>query len=135
MAKDKGVEQKPEIEAPITINIGNLCGGAIIDAFEGELLKCLNNIYDLGTEARANRTITLKVKMKPDDARIKIATEFTCESSLAQPFPATGVFFVGRDENGTLYGLDRDPRQQSIVFSPPAPKAAPQPIAFTSGSK
>ena len=71
MANDaNGAEQ---IEAPVTINIGNLCKGAIIDAFEKELQKCLDNIYDLDTPATTSRTITLKVKLKPDDARIKIA--------------------------------------------------------------
>ena len=53
-------EETGEIEAPITINIGNICKGAIIDAFNKELQKCLNNIYDLDTPATATRGITLK---------------------------------------------------------------------------
>lgn len=125
-----------EIEAPITINIGNLCKGGIIDAFEKELQKCLNNIFDMDTPATTARTITLKVKLKPDDARIKIGAEFTCDSSLAQPHPVTDVFFVGKDgETGELYGLTSDPRQRSIVFSAPKPKEAPAPIEFRSAGK
>jgi hypothetical protein len=125
-----------QIEEPITINIGNLCKGKIIDAFDVELQKCLDNIYDLGTPATTTRTITLRVKLKPDDARIKIASEFSCDSSLAQPFPVTDVFFVGKDgETGKLYGLMSDPRQASIIFTPPNRKEAPKPIEFKSAGK
>ncbi len=122
---------KEEIEAPITINIGNLCKGAIIDAFNDELRKCLDNIYDLNTPATASREIKLNVRMKPDDSRTRIASEFTCESKLAQPHPVQDVFFVGKDaETGALFGLLHDPRQASIVFTAPKPKEAPQPIQF-----
>lgn len=125
-----------QIEEPITINIGNLCKGAIIDAFEKELQKCLDNIYDLDTPATTIRTITLKVKLKPDEARIKIQSEFSCDSSLAQPFPVTDVFFVGKDgETGKLYGLTSDPRQRSIVFEAPKPKEAPKPIEFKAAAQ
>lgn len=125
-----------ELQEPITINIGNLCDGKIIDAFEQELQKCINNIFDLGVPASANRTIVLRVKLKPDDARVKIAAEFTCESSLAQPHPVTDVFFVGKDrETGMVYGLTSDPRQRSIVFDAPKPKEPPKPLEFVAAGK
>lgn len=125
-----------EIEAPITINIGNLCKGGIIDAFDKELQKCIDNIFDLDTPATTARTITLKVKLKPDEARIKIASEFSCDSSLAQPFPITDVFFVGKDsETGKLHGLVSDPRQASIVFTAPKPKEVAPPIQFKSAQQ
>lgn len=134
--KGNGSDDTNEIEVPITINIGNLCKGAVVDAFEKELQKCLDNIYDLDTPASTTRTITLKVKLKPDDARIKITSEFSCDSSLAQPFPIADVFFVGKDgETGKLYGLLSDPRQRSIVFTPPKPKEAPKPIEFKTAGK
>jgi hypothetical protein len=75
------------------------------------------------------------VKLKPDDARIKIHSEFSCDSSLAQPFPVTDTFFVGKDgETGELYGLVSDPRQASIVFTPAKPKEGPKPIEFKSAN-
>lgn len=123
-----------EIEAPITVNIGNLCKGAIIDAFENELQKCLNNINDINTSATAKRKIKLSVTLSPDESRTKIYSEFNCDSSLAQPRPVMDVFYVGKDpESGTLYGLTSDPRQQQIVFTPPKPKEAPAPIQFKQG--
>jgi hypothetical protein len=139
----KGVAMSEEVnnqadyrDEPITINIGNLCKGKIIEAFETELQKCLNNIFDLETSATASRTISLKVKLKPDDARIKIHSTFTCDSSLAAPREVTDVFFVGKDgETGKLYGLVSDPRQASIVFTPPKPKEAPKPIEFKTAGK
>lgn len=119
------------IEAPITINIGNLCKGKIIDAFDIELGKIIANIQDIDTPAQAMRTLNLKVTFKPDGTRNKIDSEFTCESKLAQPHPQTDVFYVGKDkDSGLLYGLMYDPRQSSIVFEAPKPKEAPKPLEF-----
>ena len=92
-----------EIEAPSAINIGNLSGAKPSSMpWITSCRRAVNNIYDVGTTATSARTITLMVKLKPDDAMIKIASEFSCDSSLAQPFPVTGVIFVGKEENGTL---------------------------------
>jgi hypothetical protein len=119
-----------EIEAPITINIGNVCDGAVVEAFELELRKCLVNIYDLSTSATASRTISLKVKLKPREDRVQIDVQFDCDSSLAPVISKTSRMFVGKDEGGQLYGLTADPRQLNI-FTPPKPREAPPVIEFT----
>jgi hypothetical protein len=121
------------MEAPITINIGNLCDGAIVEAFDTELAKVLANILDPNTEARDKREITFTVKFHPKDDRVQINTTFECKTKLAGLMAATSRMFIGRDDTGVLYGLSEDPRQMNI-FVPPAPKAAPSPIPFSSGA-
>jgi hypothetical protein len=121
------------ISEPITINIGNVCDGAAVDAFELKLRECLENICDLNTPASATRTVTLKVKLKPREDRIQVATEFTCEASLASFEPKVARMFIGRDEEGHLYGLAEDPRQLTF-FTPPAKKEA-EVVKFKSATK
>ena len=122
-------ETKGAIEAPITINIGNVCDGAAVDAFEKKLAEVLRNICDLGTPATAVRTITLKVRLKPREDRVQINTEFTCEAKLASFEPKTSRIFVAADKEGNLYGLSEDPRQIAL-FQPPKPREAPPVITF-----
>ena len=117
----------------IPINIGNICDGAMVEAFELKLADALRNIMDPSTEARSKREIVLRVKFHPKDDRVQINYEFTCDTKLAGLMPATSRMFVGRDAAGALYALSEDPRQMHI-FTPPAPRAAPAPLPFVSGS-
>lgn len=116
---------------PITINIGNVCDGAMVEAFEVELQKVLKNIMDQNTDARAKREIRLVLKLYPKDDRVQINTEFTCETKLAGLMPSTSRLFVAKDANGALYALDEDPRQMNI-FTPPKPVEVAAPIPFAS---
>lgn len=132
MAKEEsGASQ---IEAPITINIGNICDGAAVDAFEMKLRECLENICDLNTPATAPRIVTLKVKLKPREDRVQIDAEFTCSTSMPSFVPKTSRLFIGKDEEGNLYGLSEDPRQLTF-FTPPKPREAPPVVTFKPAEK
>ena len=113
---------------PIAINIGNICEGALIDAFELELTRVLHNVMDLNTDARAKRSISMKVNFHPKDDRIQLNVEFKCESALAPLSAKTSRIFIGKDEEGTLYGLKDDPRQMNIFTPPTKPESAQAPV-------
>lgn len=83
-----------QIQEPITINIGNICDGAAVEAFEMKLRECLENICDLNTPATASRTITLKVKLKPREDRVQITSEFSCDVSLPSFEPKVSRIFI-----------------------------------------
>lgn len=119
----------PQHEDLATINIGNVCDGAAVEAFETELMNVLNNINDPNTSATATRTITLTISISPKEDRTQLNTKFNCRSSLAGQLPAESRMFVAKDANGKLYAVDRDPRQ-AFLFNPPKPKEAPKPIEF-----
>ena len=135
--KEKGTQPPPPpepIEAPITINIGNLGNGSVIEKFDQELARCIANIYDLDTPTMAPRTITLKIKLRPSEDRVKIAVEVSCESSLASVRASDSQFYVAKDADGNLHGIVMDPRQLNI-FTPPKPKEQPKPIEFKTATK
>jgi hypothetical protein len=119
---------------PIPINIGNICEGALVEAFAVELDKVLKNIMDPNTEARAKRSITFEVAFHPKDDRVQVNTEFSSKTRLAGLIPVNQKIFVGKDAEGVLYALDEDPRQM-YIFTPPKPIEAPQPIPFSTGTK
>jgi hypothetical protein len=122
-------EEQGKLEGPITINIGNVCGGAMVEAFELRLREVLQNIMDPNTEARKAREVRLVLTINPKDDRVTLNTEFQCTTKLAGMIPATSLMYVGKDQEGVLYALTEDPRQMNF-FTPPKPKPVREPIAF-----
>jgi hypothetical protein len=124
----------PEVKADLaTINIGNINEGAMIDGFEIELRKALENIADLNTPATATRAVTLQLILKPHSDRVVIETEFKCGSKLASIETHKSKIYLGRAEEGGLVAFDGDPRQMPL-WSPPKPQKAADPIEFRSGN-
>ena len=114
---------------PVTINIGNVADGAMVEAFQKAMGEVLRNIADPSTPATQARHIVLRLKIKAKDDRIQLNTEFVCETKLASLTPSLSRMFVGKDQEGALYALDSDPRQLNI-FAPPKPVEARAPIEF-----
>lgn len=132
--EQQGTEHPYEkFEEPITINIGNVCDGAAVDAFELELDKVLRNIVDPNTSATQTRHITLNVAITPKEDRTQLNTTFSCSSKLSGQIPATSRMFIGKDAENNLYALTKDPRQANL-FTPPKPREAPKPIEFKPAS-
>ena len=117
------------LNEPAVICLDNVCEGAAVEAFGIELGKVLDNIHDANTSATAKRSITLEVVIVPKEDRTQLNVAFRCKSSLAGIVPATSRMFIGKDEHGNLYALDRDPRQASL-FTPPKPREVAKPIEF-----
>jgi hypothetical protein len=124
----------PELKSDLAaINIGNINEGAMIDGFEIELRRALENIADLNTPATAVRAVRLELILKPHSDRVVIETEFKCGSKLAGIETHKSKIFLGRAEEGTLVAFDADPRQMPL-WSPPKPAKAPDPIEFRAGN-
>lgn len=82
------------------VNINNLAGGAMAERINRELQKVAENVLDPNTKAEAVRTITVSIKIKPNDARQIGSTDIDVKSSLA---PAKGVptaFVFDYDKEG-----------------------------------
>lgn len=118
-----------EQEQPKAIGISNVCGGAMVAAFENSLRKCLANIMDVNTDATRKREIRLTLTLQPREDRVKIDAFFDCTEKLANIVSVESRIFVGKDAEGNLYALDEDPRQMNI-FTPPAPREVAAPIEF-----
>lgn len=132
--RQRMAQDEEQLEGPITINIGNVCGGAMVEAFALKLQELLDNIMDPNTEARKKRELHLVLRLTPKDDRVQIDSEFECTTKLAGLIPTQSRMYIGRDEMGSLYALTEDPRQMHI-FTPPKPVEAPKPIEFKTSKK
>lgn len=122
----RSLDPKKEL---VPIDFANVNDGAMTEGFGIELQKALANIADINTPATATRSVTLQLILKPHSDRTVIETEFKCSSRLADIETHKSKIYMGSTEDGSPIAFDADPRQM-ILFTPPKPKEAPQPLAF-----
>ncbi len=108
-----------------TMNLGNLCGGKILEVADDTIDKVLKNIVDPSTPAEQKRSVIIKLVFEPAENRELGAVSFTCEAKLASVKPAKGNFFIARRANGDIRGYARDPKQSELFREEPT--ATPQP--------
>lgn len=72
----------------IDLSIDKLAGGALAEKLNIELRKLAENVKDPNTKADAVRTVTVTIKVKPDENRQFSTTEISTKSTLA---PAKGI--------------------------------------------
>lgn len=106
----------PDLEP---LNLGSISRGALLALFEANVLKVAQNIADTSTEAETTRTVTIKLKFKPDSDRRGIRVTATASCDLAAIAPHVSRAYIGKDDTGQAYLFDRDPRQD-VLFAPPA---------------
>lgn len=122
------MSDNPAPELQTSINLGNINGGAAIEAFNLEIAKICANIQDRSTKAKDKRSILLQVDFEPDSDRVKIKTTFSCKTKLAGIEKHTGEIFIGRTQAGGFVALTSDPRQMNL-WSEPKPQLQ-EPIEF-----
>ena len=66
-----------------TMTLENIGGGAAVELFGIDLKKVLKDILDVNTDPKAERAITLKVAIKPDENRDLGTISISCKSKLA----------------------------------------------------
>lgn len=91
------------------VTLATLRGGAAVEMFDSEMQRALDNIQDPNTQL-TTRTITLTVKIKPDQNRSIGAVEINCGSKLAAPKPAVSQFYMGKDR-GKAVAFEYNPEQ------------------------
>lgn len=107
---------KPDLEPT---NLGSIARGALLELFEKSALKVAQNIADTSTNATAVRTITLKLKFKPDVDRRAVQVITTAECKTAGVSEHVSRAYIGKDDEGGVYIVDQDPRQD-VLFQAPA---------------
>ena len=112
-----------EVKDVNPINIGNINDGALIEAFDIELRKVLENIRDINTPATATRSLTLTVTFKPHGDRCTVATEVGSKLTLAPIEKHSSKVFLGVTDEGVVVAFDKDPLQMPL-WTAPKPKEA-----------
>lgn len=115
------------------VSLSNLARGAVVERFDDELRRCLENIQDPNTTL-AVRTITLKVKIKPDQNRDFGGVGVTCSSTLAPACPVETKISIGKDKSGAI-ATEFDSRQPGLPGVVETKPAAVLPIRSVGGAK
>ena len=107
-------------EQPVTLY--TLAGGAAGELFDREIERVTADILDLNTEADAVRTITIKVKIKPDQNRGFGACGIFVSSTLGAPKGVASTMFFGR-QGGRAVAVGNVPDQKELFD-----KLGPRPV-------
>ena len=96
------------------VTLENLGGGAASEMFSDSLAKVIENIVNPNTKPDAVRTITLKMKVKPDKNQRSLCTvELSCDEKLAAVMPFETAMFVGM-EHGVVAASEYAPQQATL---------------------
>jgi hypothetical protein len=110
------------------IELSNIQNGVALDLFEEELRKVLENIEDENTVANAERSITLKVAIKPDKKRRTGEVKVQASCSLATVKAVESLLFFDRDGDGEFAAYEDDPGPElpGLSENDPAVKQFPR---------
>jgi hypothetical protein len=97
------------------ISLGTLNSGAVMDMFEVEWQKLLNNVNDPNTKPDAVRKVKIEIAVKPAKDRRNAVTSVSVTANLAAIMPHEASIVIGV-EDGEAVAYSFDPRQQSLGF-------------------
>lgn len=79
------------------INLETFAGGAASAMFSREMAKILANVHDPNTDPKKARTLTLTVKLVPDEDRRMVKAEISAKSTLVPADAARATLITGKD--------------------------------------
>lgn len=98
------------------VGLENLGQTAAIELFNDELSRVLENILDPNTDPKAVRTVTLSLKIKPDENREFGPAIMEVKSKLASPRGVGTVMYFGKVA-GKAVAQERNPKQPELPNS------------------
>lgn len=101
----------------IDLSLDRLAGGALAEKLNIELRKMAENIKDPNTKADAVRTVTVTIKVKPDEKRQVGQTDIGVKSTLApsRGIPASFIFDFAVDGKAVIKELITNDPNQLVV--------------------
>ncbi len=96
------------------VSLETIQNGAVVDMFNEELQKVMENIADENTKPDAVRSITITVSIKPDKTRRSAATAIECKSRICPVKPSDGFIFLNQTKDGSLEAFEDDYRQKEL---------------------
>jgi len=95
------------------VSLDTLNSGAVIDLFNEEWEKLLENIADENTKSDGQREVRIVIKVKPDKNRQSAKTTVEATTKLA-PVKPHESFVLLSGEGGKVNAYVSDPRQQEL---------------------
>ncbi|OPY14678.1 MAG: hypothetical protein A4E69_01061 [Syntrophus sp. PtaB.Bin138] len=102
------------------VSLLNLGHGAAIERFDYEFQRAVANCLDPNTSGGV-RTITLKVKLKPNEQRTSGSVSVDCSSTLAAVKPFTTEVFIAQGA-GRAVAVEHNPHQLQMDLQPGKPQ-------------
>jgi hypothetical protein len=96
------------------VSLATVGGGAAIERFDLALQQVINNILDVNTDARAERSVTLKVTFKPTEKRDMGAVSVSVVPKTAPVSSFRTQVFLGMDATGKGMACEMDLNQLQL---------------------
>lgn len=109
-----------------TIKLSEVHKGSLDQIFQGSMLKVVENIHDMNTEAGAKREVNIKITIKPDkEDRDKAEMLVSCSEKLAPRKNLESTFFSGVDiDTGEVAMREHVQEQMDLFPQPPKVEGA-----------
>lgn len=96
------------------VNLETLNSGAVLELFQAEWEKLLENIADPNVKPDAMREIIIKVKVKPTKDRSSANTSVEVKSKLASIMPHESVIVFSNEDGEKVQAYTSDPKQMEF---------------------
>ena len=92
------------------MTLENIGGGVLIERFDEALKKIIININDINTDPEETRSITLKLRIKPDKTRSRANYALDVQCKFAQTAPFGGHMYMAT-KDGNFIAFENNPKQ------------------------
>ena len=113
-------------------DLNRLMGGAINERWQDALDKLARNVLDPNTDAKRPRSITMTLKVKPNERRDGGEMTFDIKENLAPPVAISQTVLFDRSDDGTVTAtqmLDQIPGQVDMQGG-----VTPEPVSAELGN-
>ncbi len=88
-----------DIKTTAIESLDQLANGAATERFAAGMAALLENVFDLNTDPKKARVLTLKVTVKPDETRENAKLSIATALTLAPQVPVEVPIMIGQDGN------------------------------------
>lgn len=115
---------------PQLVTLSTLSDGAAEELFQAALSQLLENVQDPNTDAKAKRSILLRIDVRADENRRAAQLDIACATKLAGVRPVGTRIFLGRHQ-GSVAAVEQ--LHQEEIF--PKPAGGPRPVEVAKGGE
>ncbi|MGE5631600.1 MAG: hypothetical protein ACM3TR_10960 [Caulobacteraceae bacterium] len=90
------------------LTIANIARGALVEQFEVELEKVLDNIVDPNTDPKKVRKIQINMEFKPNEKRNMAEIKCQTKSNLVPANTVETAITIGKGTDGTIAAAELD---------------------------
>lgn len=103
----------------IELNSATIASGGLVERLNEEIQKAVANCLDVNTPAKKTRTVTLKIKIKPDDTRSFATVSVETATALCPPEAInTSIYMTQNLKTGEIaaaeVGVGENPMQEQL---------------------